>query len=228
MGLVKSSEQNGQIYVENSTGVMSLNGYTDIINTFNTLYGGTGRTNIALSQVPELPASKITSGTLDSNRLPIVPITKGGTGVSTFSANKILVSGSEDDGVLREGPAFGAANTVLVGQGASTLPAFKTRDEAGLELVSRKITSWGTPTNTEYPSAKLVKDSLDLIDVKVDNTKIIVGTSDPTTSTVGYVGQLYLNSESGANFQCKAIEEGGVYTWSDFGGGSSTITIRRY
>ena len=161
LGLVKSSEQNGQIYVENSTGVMSLNGYTDIINTFNTLYGGSGRTSIALSQVPELTASKITSGTLDTNRLPIVPITKGGTGVSTFSANKILVSGSEDDGVLREGPAFGAANTVLVGQGAGTLPAFKTRDEAGLELVSRKITSWGTPTNTEYPSAKLVKDSLD-------------------------------------------------------------------
>lgn len=161
LGLVKSSEQNGQIYVENSTGVMSLNGYTDIINTFNTLYGGTGRTSITLSQVPSLPTSKITSGTLDSNRLPIVPISKGGTGVSTFSANKILVSGSSDGGVLREGPAFGAANTVLVGQGASTLPAFKTRDEAGLELVSRKISVWGTPTNTEYPGAKLVKDSLD-------------------------------------------------------------------
>lgn len=54
----------------------------------------------------------------------------------------------------------------------------------------------------------------DEIDGKINDAKIIVGTSDPTSSTVGYVGQLYLNSESGANFQCKAIEEeGGVYTY---------------
>lgn len=60
------------------------------------------------------------------------------------------------------------------------------------------------------------------IDEKVNGVKLIVGTTDPTSSTVGYVGQLYLNSESGANFQCKAIEEeGGVYTyvWEELSAG---------
>lgn len=133
-GLVSSSQQDGQIYVEPVTGVMSLNGYTGIINTFNTLYGGTGRTNIALSQVPDLPASKITSGTLSLDRLPVITVAKGGTGASTFSANKLLVSGSSDDGAFREGPTFGDLNTILVGQGSSTMPTFKTLSSMKSEL----------------------------------------------------------------------------------------------
>lgn len=38
------------------------------------------------------------------------------------------------------------------------------------------------------------------------------GTSDPTTSTVGVVGQRYLNTTSGAEFACTAVS-GSVYTW---------------
>ncbi len=173
IGLVGSSEQKGEIYVEPVTGVMSLNGYNDIISTFNTLYGGTDRTAINVSQVPSLPTSKITSGTLDVARLPIIPISKGGTNNDTFSAYKLVVTGNVDSTTntpasLVDGPSFGALNTVLVGQGANQLPVFKSREDIGLELVSRKITTWGTPTDVQYPSAKLVHDSLN--DVAVFNS----------------------------------------------------------
>lgn len=168
LGLVSSSQQDGQIYVEPVTGVMSLNGYSEIINTFNTLYGGTGRTEIDVNQVPALPASKITSGTLNSDRLPVVPISKGGTGNDTFSAYKLVVTGNIDQSSqtpssLLDGPAFGALNTILIGQGANQLPIFKSIEDIGLELVSRKVTSFVNPTDVQYPSAKLVKESLDAI-----------------------------------------------------------------
>ena len=136
-GLVQSSEQKGQIYVEPVSGLMSLNGYTDIINTFNSLYGGEERAHIAVSQVPELPTTKITSGTLDKDRLPIVPISKGGTNNSAFSAYKLVVTGNVDEtdntaNSLLDGPSFGAANTLLTGQGANQLPIFKSINDLKL------------------------------------------------------------------------------------------------
>lgn len=136
-GIVKSSEQKGQIYVEPVTGLMSLNGYNDIISTFNSLYGGSGRTSIAVSQVPSLPASKINSGTLNKDRLPVVPISKGGTGNTAFSANKLIISSivdqtDESKNKLIDGPAFGAIDTLLAGQGATQVPIFKSISELGL------------------------------------------------------------------------------------------------
>ena len=163
IGLVKSSEQKGQIFVEPVSGIMSLNGYTDIINTFNTLYGGEGRTNIDVSQVPSLPASKITSGTLSSARLPIVPVSKGGTNNSSFSAYKLVVTGSVDEtdntaNSLNDGPAFGSVDTILAGNGANQIPSFKSKSALDLQLVSNKVTSTLSASNTDvqYPSAKLV------------------------------------------------------------------------
>jgi hypothetical protein len=44
---------------------------------------GSGLTGLTASQIPNLNASKITAGTLDSDRLPVVPVTKGGTGATT-------------------------------------------------------------------------------------------------------------------------------------------------
>lgn len=163
VGLVKSSEQKGQIFVEPVSGVMSLNGYTDIINTFNTLYGGEGRTQIDVNQVPSLPASKITSGTLNSARLPVVPVSKGGTNNSSFSAYKLVVTGSVDEtdntaNSLNDGPAFGSVNTILAGNGANQIPSFKSRTALDLQLVSNKVTTTLSASNNDaqYPSAKLV------------------------------------------------------------------------
>jgi hypothetical protein len=39
-------------------------------------------------------ASAITSGTIDSARLPTVPVTKGGTGVTSFTANQFVITNS--------------------------------------------------------------------------------------------------------------------------------------
>lgn len=48
------------------------------------------------------------------------------------------------------------------------------------------------------------------IDDAVDK-RTIVGTSAPTTSTVGVIGQCYLNIVDGKIYICKAAEE--IYTW---------------
>lgn len=57
------------------------------------------------------------------------------------------------------------------------------------------------------------------IDAKNDNKQIeiksvttLVGEADPTTSTVGYIGQLYLNTTDNSTYQCTAISNGS-YTW---------------
>jgi len=57
-------------------------------------------------QLANIPASSITSGTLNSARLPVVPITKGGTGLSSLSGNagKALVVNTAQNG-------FDLANT---------------------------------------------------------------------------------------------------------------------
>ncbi len=41
---------------------------------------------LTAGDIPDLSASKITAGTLNSNRLPTVPISKGGTGATTAAA----------------------------------------------------------------------------------------------------------------------------------------------
>ena len=58
--------------------------------------------------------------------------------------------------------------------------------------------------------AKLATDVTDEIDGKA--MAPIVAASSPTTSTVGVVGQFYLNTATGISYQCKAIN-GSVYTW---------------
>lgn len=165
-GLVTASEQKGQIFVEPVTGKMSLNGYTDIINTFNTLYGGESRSSIAVSQVPELPATKITSGTLNSARLPIVPISKGGTNNESFSAYKLVITGDVDEtdstaNKLMDGPSFGALDTILVGQGNNQIPVFKSLSNMNIELTTRKINDLsGSSSSSEYPTAFAVNKEL--------------------------------------------------------------------
>lgn len=48
----------------------------------------------------------------------------------------------------------------------------------------------------------------------------ITGTTDPTTSTVGAVGQMYLNTDTQKTFICtEANTSTGVYTWAIAGGG---------
>lgn len=59
----------------------------------------------------------------------------------------------------------------------------------------------------------------------------LTGSTDPTTSTVGAVGQHYLNTTSGVEFVCKAVTPGDTpsYTWVsitvDISGKQDTITV---
>ena len=58
----------------------------------------------------------------------------------------------------------------------------------------------------------------------------IIGTTDPTTSTVGEVGQFYLNTATGKLFICKSITSGtpDTYTWSEVGPGERLYLHRMY
>lgn len=54
----------------------------------------------------------------------------------------------------------------------------------------------------------------------LEGSKTLTGSTDPDSSTVGQVGQQYLNTESGQVFICTAADEdAGIYTWGESGGG---------
>lgn len=50
----------------------------------------------------------------------------------------------------------------------------------------------------------------------VDDSKTLSGATDPTSSTAGAVGQMYLNTSSGETFICTA-SSGSTYTWKQTG-----------
>jgi len=55
------------------------------------------------------------------------------------------------------------------------------------------------------------------VDSKVDNLAPLSGAEDPTTATVGYVGQLYMQTTDGGVFMCTAITgtDEKTYTWKE-------------
>ncbi len=52
----------------------------------------------------------------------------------------------------------------------------------------------------------------------------LTGATDPTTSTVGTVGQFYLNTDSGDLFICSEVS-GGTYVWLQVNGGGGSIAV---
>jgi len=56
-----------------------------------------------------------------------------------------------------------------------------------------------------------------------DSKKAITGSSDPTSSTEGELGQLYLNTTSGELFYCSAT--GGTYTWTSLDSPIQSISV---
>lgn len=78
---------------------------------------------------------------------------------------------------------------------------------------------------------RLTKGQLALLGQQIEKGQSKTGTTDPSSSTEGEIGQLYVNTESGAVFYCSNIEEesGGTttYTWSSFGGDGGTQARRQ-
>ena len=65
-----------------------------------------------------------------------------------------------------------------------------------------------------------VSDDLDTLSKGLDGSKPLTGTTDPTSSTQGAVGQTYLNTDTMQTFYCTAADdETGVYTWEKPKGG---------
>lgn len=64
-------------------------------------------------------------------------------------------------------------------------------------------------------------DSFDLFGVAARQKACMPGSGAPTTTTVGAVGDLYMNTLNGDIYACTSVVNG-VYTWTLTGGGSGT------
>ena len=71
------------------------------------------------SDIHDINASNLSSGTLTTSVLPVVPVTKGGTGLDTVTAGDILYA-SADDTIA--GLDKGTANKVLQMNSGATAP----------------------------------------------------------------------------------------------------------
>ncbi len=63
----------------------------------------------------------------------------------------------------------------------------------------------------EHPSTALLSSNFATIDEQMYKNSVLTGTTAPTTSTVGAVGQLYLDTVAKVLYQC--MTQGPVYTW---------------
>lgn len=73
---------------------------------------------------------------------------------------------------------------------------------SNIENTNNKISSWGTPTNTQYPSAKLAKDTLDTKEDKSNKTLVVdknsVDTQYPSAKAVYTAMNEFLSHSAGA------------------------------
>ena len=120
--------------IAESDGSMSL---TDTGTTITTLgkikaatFEGSG------SDIHDINASNLSSGTLTTSVLPVVPVTKGGTGLDTVTAGDILYA-SADDTIA--GLDKGTANKVLQMNSGATAPEW-TSTITGASLANPSLT----------------------------------------------------------------------------------------
>ena len=75
-------------------------------------------------------------------------------------------------------------------------------------------------------SATNAQAAIDELSGSVNDLKPIIRDSDPTTETVGTVGQHCINTTKGTEWTCVAVNSG-VYTWTQGNGGSSVVDLVR-
>lgn len=67
-----------------------------------------------------------------------------------------------------------------------------------------------------------LEDSISDLEQAADDGKTLTGNTDPTTSTAGAVGQMYVNTQTGSMFICTG-KSGDNYVWTATGGGAAVL-----
>jgi hypothetical protein len=152
----------------------SVTGATKTKITYNNDGIVTGGADLAEGDIPNLNASKITGGELNSARLPIVPVTKGGTGLATLTANSFMKGNGTGNVVMRTAAQvksdIGLGNVTNNAQvkkaGSSTIGKLpKWSVTSGDEIVDgygvrTEIRATGTAGDDDLPTEKAVRDAI--------------------------------------------------------------------
>lgn len=88
----------------------------------------------------------------------------------------------------------------------------KTWQELTARVRASLLTGIDTATSAIITASDTVLSAIGKLQAQITGKPFISGTGDPTTSTVGTVGQRYVNTSTGAAFRCTTIA-GEVYTW---------------
>jgi hypothetical protein len=69
------------------------------------------------------------------------------------------------------------------------------------------------PDGSEAIKPDAFNDNAEVIDNQMYKNSVLTGTSTPTTSTVGAVGQFYIDTAGSILYQCFTVS-GNTYTWN--------------
>lgn len=145
-----------------------------------------------------------------------------GGGVTSFNGRSGAVTPKTGDytAAMVGADAQGAAQTVqdnLNTHAENTTMHITAAERKSWNAKQNALTFDSTPTegSTNPITSGAVKEALD------DLPAPIIGTVPPTTSTVGVVGQEYIDTSSKRTWRCAAIS-GGTYTWALYDAGVSS------
>lgn len=87
------------------------------------------------------------------------------------------------------------------------------------KILGATLSGLVTTTNAEISETDTLLVALGKLQAQINSyLHPILGTSEPTTSTVGKVGQDYINTSNGGKYHLVSVENG-VYTWEKYGSG---------
>ena len=191
-------------------GAGDTSGVTNVNKMFAGIYSGTPSSNWTLNPVPDvpIPSPKIIYLTKDESSTATDPYTEwiwtqGDPTVTPPTSDKWVIIGTTSIALedLDSTVDSGQDNHIeieIVETNGKLASVTVVRDDT--ETVDNKIAAWGTPTDTQYPSAKLTKDTLD---TKADKVTVPAG-SDPS----GHIPEL----DEHGNLEDSGIEAANLVT----------------
>lgn len=154
-----------------------------------------------------------------------------------------ILKGDGNGGVTAATPGVDYGYAVATGKGA---PTATTKGAAGQHYIDTDTGKeyvckgqddtgyiWGISGATDAAdltyNGESLANALDAMSEAVadlekasNDSKTLTGSTDPTSTTVGAVGQMYVNTETGSMFICKGKDETG-YIWMSSGGGGGVL-----